>query len=155
MKNELLEKILSLQSEDKIAFMTIDGLQYGPIDDFVNQPFEGQLYDLNRDRASLYTMANENKNKRWVNDLALVYLLEYRCSQIRSLNADVVNLKSELNLTRKEVEKLKHHIVELTSKNEPKEPDNVSTSVKETTPRTNSTSKSSSMFQPVPGTISI
>ena len=37
MKNELLEKILSLQSEDKIAFMTIDGLQYGPIEDFVNQ----------------------------------------------------------------------------------------------------------------------
>lgn len=155
MKNELLEKILSLQSENKIAFMTIDGVQYGPIEDFVNQPFEGQLYDLNRDRASLYTMANENKNKRWVNDLALVYLLEYRCDQIRSLNADVVNLKSELNLTRKEVEKLKHHIVELTTKNEPKEADNVPTSVKETTPRTNSTAKSSSMFQPVPGTISI
>ncbi len=155
MKNELLEKILSLQSEDKIAFMTIDGLQYGPIEDFVNQPFEGQLYDLNRDRASLYAMANENKNKRWVNDLALVYLLEYRCDQIRSLTADVVNLKGELNLTQKEVEKLKHYIVELTAKNEPKETDNVPTSVKETTPRTNSTVKSSSMFQPVPGTISM
>jgi hypothetical protein len=72
--NELLDEILSLQADNKIAFMTIDGLHSGPIDVFVNQHLEGQLYDVNRDRATLYAMANENKNKRWINDLALVYM---------------------------------------------------------------------------------
>lgn len=150
--NELLDKILSLQAEDKIAFMTINGLQGGPIEDFIAQPIEGQLYDLNRDRATLYTMANENKNKRWVNDLALVYLLEYRCKQILSLNADVVNLKSVNELYKKEIDSLKE---QLAAKNEPKEIPNVPTSASINTPRANSTVKSSSMFQAVPGTISI
>ena len=102
--NELLDEILSLQADDKIAFMTIEGLRYGPIVDFVKQPLEGQLYDVNRDRATLYAMANENKNKRWVNDLALVYLYEYANEVIENQRKEIVNLKSELRMVKKDLD---------------------------------------------------
>ena len=102
--NELLDEILSLRADDKIAFMTIEGLRYGPIVDFVKQPLEGQLYDVNRDKATLYAMANENKNKRWVNDLALVYLYEYANEVIEEQRKEIVNLKSELRLVKKDLE---------------------------------------------------
>ena len=101
--NELLDEILSLRADDKIAFMTIEGLRYGPIVDFVKQPLEGQLYDVNRDKATLYAMANENKNKRWVNDLALVYLYEYANEVIEEQRKEIVNLKSEIRLKDKEI----------------------------------------------------
>jgi predicted RNase H-like nuclease (RuvC/YqgF family) len=155
--NELLDKVLSLQADNKIAFMTIDGLQGGPIEDFVKQPIEGQLYDVNRDRATLYSMANENKNKRWINDLALVYMYEYANATIEEQHRHITNLECELDLTRKEIEKLKHHIVEITEKNE--QPI-ISTKVEEQpVNKTNDvntlTNNKQSIFQPVMGTISI
>jgi hypothetical protein len=102
--NELLDEILSLQADNKIAFMTIDGLHSGPIDVFVNQHLEGQLYDVNRDRATLYAMANENKNKRWINDLALVYMYEYANKVIENQRKEIFNLKSELEVVKKDLE---------------------------------------------------
>lgn len=120
--NELLDEILSLRADDKIAFMTIEGLRYGPIADFVKQPLEGQLYDVNRDRATLYTMANENKNKRWVNDLALVYLYEYANEVIENQRKEIVNLKSELRMVKKDLENAqKSKVVEPTVTTETKE----------------------------------
>jgi hypothetical protein len=119
--NELLNEILSLQADNKIAFMTIDGLHTGPIDSFVNQPLEGQLYDVNRDRATLYSMAHENKNKRWINDLALVYLYEHANEVIENQRKEIVNLKSELRLVKKDLENAqKSKVVEPTVTTETK-----------------------------------
>lgn len=130
--NELLDEILSLRADDKIAFMTIEGLRYGPIADFVKQPLEGQLYDVNRDRATLYAMANENKNKRWVNDLALVYLYEHANEVIENQRQEIVNLKSELRLVKKDLENAqKSKVVEPTVTTETKDyssQDNITTS---------------------------
>lgn len=155
--NELLDKILKLQADNKIAFMTMDGLHSIDIADFDNQPLEGKLYDLNRDRGTLYSMANEGKNKRWVNDLAMVYFIEYWGERIEKQRQEIVNLKSEINLSYKEVEKLKQQIVELMAKNEPKETDNVSTELNNQPEHTpiNSSTKTTSIFHPIPGTITI
>lgn len=155
--NELLDKILKLQADNKIAFMTMDGLHSIDIADFDNQPLEGKLYDLNRDRGTLYSMANEGKNKRWVNDLAMVYFIEYWGERIEKQRQEIVNLKSEINLSYKEVEKLKQQIVELMAKNEPKEADNVSTELNNQPEHTpiNSSAKTTSIFHPIPGTITI
>lgn len=155
--NELLDKILKLQADNKIAFMTMDGLHSIDIADFDNQPLEGKLYDLNRDRGTLYSMANEGKNKRWVNDLAMVYFIEYWGERIEKQRQEIVNLKSEINLAYKEVEKLKQHIVEITTKNEPNETDNVSTELNNQPEHTpiNSSAKTTSIFHPIPGTITI
>ena len=147
--NEILDKVLALQADNKVAFMTIDGLKYSPIDEFINQPLEGQLYDVNRDRATLYTMANENKNKRWINDLALVYMYEYANKTIEEQRRHITELECELDLTRKSIEKLKHHIVELSTKDKDQ-------NVDKTNDCNNLTNnKQQSIFQPVMGTISI
>ena len=147
--NEILDKVLALQEDNKVAFMTIDGLKYSPIDEFVNQPLEGQLYDVNRDRATLYSMANENKNKRWINDLALVYMYEYANKTIEEQRRYITELECELDLTRKSIEKLKYRIVELSTKDEDQ-------NVDKTNDCNNLTNnKQQSIFQPVMGTISI
>ena len=147
--NEILDKVLALQADNKVAFMNIDGLKYSPIDEFINQPLEGQLYDVNRDRATLYTMANENTNKRWINDLALVYMYEYANKTIEEQRRHITELECELDLTRKSIEKLKHHIVELSTKDEDQ-------NVDKTNDCNNLTNnKQQSIFQPVMGTISI
>lgn len=101
--NELLDKILKLQADNKIAFMTMDGLHSIDIVDFDNQSLEGKLYDLNRDRGTLYSMANEGKNKRWINDLAMVYFIEYWGERIEKQRQEIVNLKSEIRLKDKEI----------------------------------------------------
>ena len=147
--NEILDKVLVLQGDNKVAFMTVDGLKYSPIDEFVKQPLEGQLYDVNRDRATLYSMANENKNKRWINDLALIYMYEYANKTIEEQRRHITELECELDLTRKSIEKLKHHIVELSTKDEDQ-------NVGKTNDSNNLTNnKQQSIFQPVMGTISI
>ena len=92
---ELLNKILELQADNKIAFMNIDGLNSIDIIDFNNQPLNDKLYNLNRDRETLYLMANEGKNKRWVNDLAMVYFIEYLSELIEKQRQEIVNLKSD------------------------------------------------------------
>ena len=147
--NEILDKVLALQADNKVAFMTIDGLKYSLIDEFVKQPLEGQLYDVNRDRATLYSMANENKNKRWINDLALVYMYEYANKTIEEQRRHITELECELDLTRKSIEKLKHNIVEISTKDEDQ-------NVDKTNDCNNLTNnKQQSIFQPVIGTISI
>lgn len=162
-KNELLEKILSLQAENKIAFMTIDGLKGGPIEDFVKQPIEGQLYDLNRDRATLYVMASENKNKRWINDLAFVYLYEYVNEIIETQRQEIVNLKGELGVKSRELNEAKQQLLGITKEKQTYKivpeitaeitPENTS-EVKSQSHNETPASKQS-IFQPVMGTISI
>ena len=147
--NEILDKVLALEADNKVAFMTVDGLKYSPIDEFVKQPLERQLYDVNRDRATLYSMANENKNKRWINDLALVYMYEYANKTIEEQRRHITELECELDLTRKSIDKLKHHIVEISAKDEVQ-------NVDKTNDCNNLTNnKQQSIFQPVMGTISI
>ena len=147
--NEILDKVLALQEDNKVAFMTIDGLQYSPIDEFVKRPLEGQLYDVNRDRAALYSMANENKNKRWINDLALVYMYEYANKTIEEQRRHITELECELDLTKKSIEKLKHSIVEISAKDEDQNVDKTNNCNNLTN------NKQQSIFQPVMGTISI
>lgn len=146
--NEILEKVLSLQEDNKITIMTIDGLYSMDISDFDKQPLEGKLYDLNRDRASLYTMANEGKNKRWINDLAMVYFIEYWNNLIEKQNKEIDSLNSKLDLANNEIEKLKQDIEGVTTKNE-------CTTITSNNENNLTTSKQQSIFQPVMGTISI
>jgi hypothetical protein len=147
--------------------MTIDGLQGGPIEDFVKQPIEGQLYDLNRDRATLYSMASENKNKRWINDLAFVYLYEYANEIIENQRQEIVNLKGELGVKTRELDEAKQQLLGINKEKQTYKivPEITSEITTEIAPEITSEVKSQShnetpatkqsIFQPVMGTISI
>ena len=104
---ELLDKILELQKEGKIAFMTIDGLVSADINSIIQQPAEGLLYDLNRDTASLMSLAKEGKNKRWINDMALAQVvtkLVEKCNALSKANEELTSHNTTLNIYIAELE---------------------------------------------------
>lgn len=84
---EILNKILELEKENEIVFMTESGLMTSSIEKIIKQPIEGLLYDLNRDKTSLMTMVN-SKSLRWVNDMALVNVLKYVLDKLNDSNSD-------------------------------------------------------------------
>lgn len=60
--------ILKKAEEGKIVFMTLEGPMEADLDEFIKQPTEGILYDLNRDCATVLTFIEDPK---WVNDFAV------------------------------------------------------------------------------------
>ena len=72
------------ENEDKgfVTIMSIDGLMSIPIDEFIKQPTEGLLYDLNRDKLTTITLGSEG-NVRWVNDYAVALVIEYLMKQLK------------------------------------------------------------------------
>ena len=75
------------ENEDKglITIMDFDGLASIPIDEFIKQPTEGLLYDLNRDKTTTITLGRSG-NERWVNDYAVALVIEYLMKQLRDKN---------------------------------------------------------------------
>lgn len=73
-KQNLKNLILQKEKEGKIVFMTIDGPMSVDLDKFIQQPTEGLLYDLNRDRATVLTSISIN-NLKWVNDFCVMKVI--------------------------------------------------------------------------------
>ena len=67
-KEELKDLILKKESEGKIVIQTIEGFSEIDIDEFIKQPAEGLLYDLNRGREVVLTFIDD---PNWVNDYAV------------------------------------------------------------------------------------
>lgn len=59
--------VLDEENKGNVCVFTIEGLMKMPVKDIVNQPAEGILYDLNRDRVTVLTFIED---KKWVNDYA-------------------------------------------------------------------------------------
>ena len=64
MKKEILEAY----RDNKIAVATIEGIQVMPMEDFINQPVEGMLWDLNRTIPGILA---DTSDIRWINDYAV------------------------------------------------------------------------------------
>lgn len=78
------ELIIRAQFEKgNIVIATVDGLSTCPIKDFIEQPADGILYDLNRDEATVMTFIDDPK---WVNDFAVA-------KTIRALKAKIQELR--------------------------------------------------------------
>lgn len=77
-KKEQLEsirdKVLTEWDKGNLVYADIDGLKSIKFEDFIKQPLEGMLYDVNRCLPVVLTYIDDPK---WVNDFALTKLLEY------------------------------------------------------------------------------
>lgn len=60
--------------EGKVLYNTCDGLMKANIEDLVNQPVEGLLYDLNRDETTIGIIFDEKKQ---MNELATISVLKF------------------------------------------------------------------------------
>jgi len=65
---KIKELVLAKKAEGKVVFATFEGLMSADLEEFIKQPAEGILYDLNRDAATVLTFINDQK---WVNDFAV------------------------------------------------------------------------------------
>lgn len=83
-KEELREIVLDEMKRGFIVYKTIEGLVKQPLSEFVKQPIEGQLYDLNRDMATCLAFIEEPFG---VNNFASMVLLRYyydKCKELES-----------------------------------------------------------------------
>lgn len=85
-QKSIKEKVLSEYAKGNIVVATFEGLQAMPIKDFIEQPTEGILYDLNRLEAVVLTFIHDPK---WINDYAVakvIQLLKSKLSEQTGLN---------------------------------------------------------------------
>lgn len=85
--DELQNLILSKKKEGKIVFHSLEGLMEAKMEDIIQQPAEGMLWDLNRDVATLLSRASE-ENPCWVNDIALANITEYLINKVNEITEE-------------------------------------------------------------------
>ena len=90
-KNEIRKSVcdwvLAEWDKGNLVYADIEGLKSIKLEEFIKQPLEGMLYDINRDAATILTFIEDPK---WVNDFALTKLLEYyynKCKEYENENA--------------------------------------------------------------------
>jgi hypothetical protein len=85
--SDVKDTVLSkFNNENKIVIATIEGLSAIEIDEFIKQPADGILYDLNRSEEVVLTFISDPK---WINDYAVA-------KTIRALKDEITRLESEL-----------------------------------------------------------
>ena len=73
-KEELQNIVMDEMRKGFIVYRTIEGLQKQELSEFVKQPIEGQLYDINRDMATCLAFIDEPMG---VNNFASMVLIRY------------------------------------------------------------------------------
>jgi uncharacterized protein (UPF0218 family) len=80
------EIVLEHQQKGNIVVAGMEGLQAMPLADFIKQPVEGMLYDLNRSGLVILQFIDDPK---WVNDYAtyqVICALKARIEELENLN---------------------------------------------------------------------
>ena len=67
-QESLRDKILAERAKGNLVYAHIEGYSVVSVEDFVKQPAEGMLYDLNRLEEVALSFITE---KKWVNDFAV------------------------------------------------------------------------------------
>ena len=71
-QEEVRELILAERAKGNLVVLGIEGLMSMALEDFVKQPADGMLYDLNRGEEISLTFLHERK---WVNDFAVALVI--------------------------------------------------------------------------------
>lgn len=71
--DDVREFILSESRKGNVVFMGLEGLMVAPLDEFIKQPADGILYDLNRLPEIALTFMGDPK---WVNDFAVSMVIK-------------------------------------------------------------------------------
>ena len=82
------DKVLAEWEKGNLVFADFEGLKSIKFEDFIQQPLDGILYDINRNLATILTFIDDPK---WVNDYALTKLLEYyynKCKDYETNNKE-------------------------------------------------------------------
>ena len=91
--DKLRDLILSERDKGNIVFRGLpDQLMTAPLDEFIEQPAEGMLYDLNRLEEISLTFL---KDPKWVNDFAVALVIRKLTARLRQAEADLVKARED------------------------------------------------------------
>ena len=77
------DKIFEEEKKGNIVINGACGLEVYSIREFVNQPTDGIIYDLNRDEATILTWIDDPK---WINDYACAMVIRYLMNKLNDKN---------------------------------------------------------------------
>ena len=92
-KENIKDIILSEYKKGNIVVSTFEGLKVMPLDEFVKQPVEDMLYDLNRDELVILTFINDPK---WINDFASTKVIR-KLALIAEKRDEIIEAQDELD----------------------------------------------------------
>jgi len=95
MSDGLKQLILEKRGEGKLVYSLDDGFESVDIDEFISQPVDGILYDLNRLEEVVLTYIDDPK---WVNDFAVALTIRALKKEISSLEFLADKLKDRSNI---------------------------------------------------------
>jgi hypothetical protein len=79
---EIKNIVLDEYKKGNVVFVGIEGLQTAPISEFIKQPADGILYDLNRIESVVLSFLSDPK---WVNDYAVAQVIRALKNRIDEL----------------------------------------------------------------------
>ena len=98
--DKLLKIVEDNCKQNRISFIVFDGNVISQdINKFTEQCLEGQLYDINRSKDVIKSFKDSDWSKhtqRWVNDLALIQLLEYYYNRCKTLEGEISVLNDRI-----------------------------------------------------------
>ena len=98
--DKLLKIVEDNCKQNRISFMVFDGNVISQdINKFTEQCLRGQLYDINRSKDVIKSFKDSDWSKhtqRWVNDLALIQLLEYYYNRCKTLEGEISVLNDRI-----------------------------------------------------------
>lgn len=86
MVKDFLTVIQSLP-DNVVAVRTIDGIVEWNIENLIDQPTEGLLYDLNRDMLTNYARLADN-DERAINDIAIAKVVRYLMRKVQGIEKE-------------------------------------------------------------------
>lgn len=89
MNDEIINLILEKAKENKVCYMTIEGVAIQNLDSFIKQPIDGILYDLNRDKSVILTHLRNENYMKWINDYAVAMTIEYLKNKVETLEKEI------------------------------------------------------------------
>lgn len=107
-KEKLVDLIRRKEKENKLLFMTCDGIAEADIDKFMEQPVEGILYDLNRSKVVCLTLIN--KEPQWVNNYATAIVIEKFNEKLKQAKKGNKMAVEKIAILLGEIKELKTHI---------------------------------------------
>ena len=98
--DKLLKIVEDNCKQNRISFMVFDGNVISQdINKFTEQCLRGQLYDINRSKDVIKSFKDSDWSKhtqRWVNDLALMQILEYYYNRCKTLEGEISVLNDRI-----------------------------------------------------------